>query len=512
MSDQPVGDEYSAHYASLLAAGLAPDEADLVAQRRVAEPVALVPLAPLPAIMTTPTMSSPGVVAPGTTGGVASRPRWQSLGVALALALVSGLLVRLVLQRLVAGGADNNEPVLIANFFLATIPFVGVYLAWVRRLPIRFAAILAAAVGLLVLAINLFPWRLPVFDPNSMLDSYVSDSQSAMLTALHLPVVLWLLVGVAYVLSGGRARVVEPVETTRPAFASAQNDEKNASFGHSAWSAAESQNLGQAVTRFSNWRSPDRIMDFIRFSGEWLVYLTMTYLLGGILFGILIAAFNIAGIDLFMNSGLEYIFAILVPAWLFLSIWLVEQTRSVVSRVLPVLALVFTPLMTLALIVILAVFANRWFLVGTDRTLLILLDVVLVVVLALVLYSISARTGDDNWADGGPRFLQSASATNAFNWLQFVMIAIALMLNIVALIAMLTRLAEWGWTPNRAAATGLNLLLLVHLAGTAWLLLNVIRGRRGFGELVRWQTRYLPVYLAWAAIVVLAFPPIFGFR
>ena len=36
-------------------------------------------------------------------------------------------------------------------------------------------------------------------------------------------------------------------------------------------------------------------------------------------------------------------------------------------------------------------------------------------------------------------------------------------------------------------------------------------GRRGpFGAIERWQTDYLPVYAAWAAIVVVVFPPAFG--
>nr|WP_241769898.1 hypothetical protein [Cellulosimicrobium sp. MM] len=30
-------------------------------------------------------------------------------------------------------------------------------------------------------------------------------------------------------------------------------------------------------------------------------------------------------------------------------------------------------------------------------------------------------------------------------------------------------------------------------------------------DLVAWQTRFLPVYAAWAAVVALVFPPVFGF-
>jgi hypothetical protein len=32
-----------------------------------------------------------------------------------------------------------------------------------------------------------------------------------------------------------------------------------------------------------------------------------------------------------------------------------------------------------------------------------------------------------------------------------------------------------------------------------------------FGSLERWQMSYLPVYAAWAGIVVVLFPPLFGY-
>lgn len=38
-----------------------------------------------------------------------------------------------------------------------------------------------------------------------------------------------------------------------------------------------------------------------------------------------------------------------------------------------------------------------------------------------------------------------------------------------------------------------------------------LRGRGAIATLERWQTNYLPVYTVWAAIVVIAFPPLFGF-
>jgi hypothetical protein len=54
-------------------------------------------------------------------------------------------------------------------------------------------------------------------------------------------------------------------------------------------------------------------------------------------------------------------------------------------------------------------------------------------------------------------------------------------------------------------------VLLGNLTWSAWLMSAFLWGQRPFGDLERWQTAYIPVYAAWAAIVVVVFPPLFGF-
>ena len=93
-----------------------------------------------------------------------------------------------------------------------------------------------------------------------------------------------------------------------------------------------------------------------------------------------------------------------------------------------------------------------------------------------------------------------------------MLVGAALAVNTVALVAMLTRIADDGWTANKTMALGLNLVLLVHLVRTGWLQLGFVRGRRGFAVVERWQTTYLPVYAAWAAVVVLVLPVVFSFE
>ena len=80
-----------------------------------------------------------------------------------------------------------------------------------------------------------------------------------------------------------------------------------------------------------------------------------------------------------------------------------------------------------------------------------------------------------------------------------------------ALWAIAARITEFGFTPNRVAALGENVILLVNLTWSAVLYIRFLRGREEFSTLERWQTGYLPIYAAWAAIVVIVFPPVFGY-
>ena len=87
----------------------------------------------------------------------------------------------------------------------------------------------------------------------------------------------------------------------------------------------------------------------------------------------------------------------------------------------------------------------------------------------------------------------------------------ALLADAVALWAIAARITDFGFSPNRVAALGENVILLVNLAWSTGLYIRFLRGRGTFSSLERWQTNYLPVYAVWAAIVVIAFPPVFGY-
>ncbi|MBM3855348.1 MAG: hypothetical protein FJ399_19705, partial [Verrucomicrobia bacterium] len=175
--------------------------------------------------------------------------------------------------------------------------------------------------------------------------------------------------------------------------------------------------------------------------------------------------------------------------------WLVEARKGVFENLAPVLTRLFTPLFAAMLVAFLVTLLVSGRGIDLSRELLIGFDLLLVVVLGLLLYSISARH---------PR-----SPPGAFDVLQVVLVVSALLADAVALWAIGARIGEFGYSPNRVAALGENVILLVNLAGSAVLYVRFLLGRGTFARLERWQTGYLPVYAAWAAIVVVVFPLLF---
>jgi hypothetical protein len=318
------------------------------------------------------------------------------------------------------------------NLSLFALPWLAAFLAWRRHARRPLIGILVALFALGAVAANAYP--------------LADTSQSVIVTSIHLPIALWLVVGLAYVAD--------------------------------------------------DWRSSRRRMDFIRFTGEWFVYYILIALGGGVLTAFTAGTFAAIGIN-----PKTFIWQWLLPcgaaAAVVVAGWLVEAKQSVVENIAPVLTRLFTPLFTAVLLAFLG--AIVWTSAGIDveREALILFDLLLVVVLGLLLYSLSAR---DPLAPPG-----------LFDKLQLALVLSALAIDVLVLLEITGRITEYGTTPNKAAALGENVILLANLAWSAWLLLRFVRRHTPFAALERWQTGYLPVYAAWAWIVVLVFPPLFSY-
>ena len=361
-------------------------------------------------------------------------PRTAGRGkqLAVVLALAVGAGLAVKLPELLGLSSSANPDFWVLNLGLLVLPFLAAFFAWSRRLGAATIATVVGAFAATALILNLYPFTL--------------TGMTMPLAAGHAIIVLWLAVGLAY--AGGA------------------------------------------------WRSDASRMDFIRFTGEWVVYYVLIALGGGVLVGLTMAVFSAVGVDV-----APVVFGWLVPCGaagaVVVAAALVEAKQSVIENIAPVLTKLFTPLFTamlLALIVAAVIQAN-FLLAGRD--LLIIFDAVLVVVLGLLLYSISAR--------------DPQAKVGWFERLQLVMVSSALVVDALVLAAMLARIGAFGFSANKVASLGLNVILLVNLAWSAWLLVRILRGTARPATLERWQTRYLPVYLVWALVVMIVFPPVFGF-
>ena len=374
------------------------------------------------------------VAAPDQAGDTGRRASRETLAVA-GLAVAAGLSVKLPElfgQQPLVNPDEEFAPFYYSNLSLFVLPFLAGYFAWKRGLHRMACLRLALAFAAGALVINGFP--------------FTPDSHTRVLAALHLPIALWLAVGVAY--AGER------------------------------------------------WRDRGGRMDFVRFSGELFIYCVLTALGGGVLTGFTFVTFSAIGVNVewFVQQWLVpcgAMGAVVVAAWL------VEAKQSVIENMAPVLTRLFTPLFAAMLLAFLATMAWTGSGVGIEREVLIGFDLLLAVVLGLLLYAVSAR--------------DPQAPPDAFDALQLLLVVCALIVDAVALAAIAGRITEFGLSPNRVAALGENLVLLVNLSWSAWLYARFLAGRGPFSALERWQTAYLPVYAAWAAFVVVAFPLLFGF-
>jgi hypothetical protein len=238
-------------------------------------------------------------------------------------------------------------------------------------------------------------------------------------------------------------------------------------------------------------------MDFIRFTGEITVYYALLALGGGVLVGLCAGAFAAADV------GIDDVLARTVlpcgaAGAVVVAAWLVEAKQSVIENIAPVLTKVFTPLTVVMLVAVACAFIATPDVLEIDRSLLLVMDLILVLVVGLVLYALSARDRDE--------------PPGMFDGLQLVLVLLALLVDALVAVAMVGRVAEWGWSANKVTALGLNVVLMVNLVWSAWLSIGFLRERHGIAALERWQTSYVPVYTAWAVAVTVVVPPVFGFN
>ncbi|HOI25689.1 MAG TPA: hypothetical protein PK581_08925 [Caldisericia bacterium] len=244
------------------------------------------------------------------------------------------------------------------------------------------------------------------------------------------------------------------------------------------------------------YRNLEERIEFIKFNGELLINSGLIFLVGIFMIGISMILFqtffqiefyDVLG-DLFYLAGIG---GIIGGASLSLDM----QKKA---SLLHLLAKIFTPIMLVLIwaILILALIGYQNPL--EDREFLVLINVTILIVLTMGAYVILYRP--------------QKALRNVLDYLLFAMFVGTFGLGLYALIAVIFRQWTEGITPNRMAMIGLNLVMLVNIAGIAYHEFRfLLQKGEGFAS-AKWLSWYLMIYLFWTAFMVFVFPWIFQLR
>ena len=322
---------------------------------------------------------------------------------------------------------------------LALLP-IGIYFLYLLKARLRTTLVFAVAAAAAVVLANTMP--------------FVRSTDSTVLAILHIPFMLWALVGVVFVLEG-RGYV-------------------------SAY------------------------QDYARLTVDAVIHGVIVVIAWLILMGIMTGLFELMDMGGVIWDAFGHVwqyFAFGLPVLLVLL--LTTQERNVGRAVAPLIARIFSPIVFLLLFAYLAVSlfsaANPY----GDREFLMIFNGVLAIVLAIVIFTVVER--DD---ERGRGFYDYANAA---------LIGIVLVMDVLALAMVFHRMLFFeaglqGLTPNRLALLGFNVLAFAHLGGALYLYGRYFVRTTPYGRLRTWVVGLLPAYGVWAAFMAYVSPFLFGFK
>ena len=319
------------------------------------------------------------------------------------------------------------------NIGFIVFPALLFYFTWKRKT--NFKTLITPAIILLAAAIFI----------NSLPQDEKSDT--LILSCIHLPILIWSLVGFAF-------------------------------------SGSNPKNILERV-------------GFLRFNGDLVVMGAVMMLAAGLFTAITMGLYNLIGMNI-QEFYVAYVVTWGLPAIPIIATVLVTNNPSLVGRVSPIIAKIFTPFVFVSLAIFLGAVIGTGKDPFNDREFLVVFNGLLIGVMAIILFSLSEITKGKN---------------NKIQLLFLVGLSLLTIIdNGIALSAIVFRLAEYGVSPNRIAVLGSNLLMLIHLSMIAYQLIKILNKEAELIEVEKTIGKFLPLYAAWAVIIVFLFPVLFGYK
>lgn len=235
----------------------------------------------------------------------------------------------------------------------------------------------------------------------------------------------------------------------------------------------------------------EKVTGFLRFNGDLAVIGAVIIIAGGILSFVTIGLFELIDLRIedfyFGNIAIWGLAAVPVAG-----AYIVLNNPQLVKSVSPLIAKIFTPLVLVMLLVYLSAIVWTGKDPYNDREFLLIFNLLLVDVMALILFSVAEAKARAN------------------TLLLFLLSVVTIIVNAVALSAIVFRISEWGITPNRMAVLGSNLLILTNLLLVTYRLFLAIKKQDQLPGAHLAIARFMPFYAIWTGIVTFLFPLIFG--
>lgn len=340
------------------------------------------------------------------------------------LAILSGLSTRLIMYFV------EREAIAPVNLAFGLLAFIAAYFLYNSTPKKRIVHAIFYSIIISIIYINLLP---------------LENKDSIILSQLHLPIFLWVLLGLAFTGNG--------------------------------------------------YKNISKRLAYLKFNGEFCILYASMAISGMILAGLTIQLFSILGMDI-SEIYFENVVLFGAAALAVVASYLIINNLKLTKNIAPYLARIFAPVVLATLIVYLAAVV----LIGKnpflDRNFLLSFNGVLAVVLVVTIFSITENRKDEK--------------KNISDYINFVLIILALLIDTVALSAIVFRLSSYGITPNRVAVLGVNLLIYINLIWIMASYFRFLQNKTDSSSIQNAIAKYLPTYGVWAAFVTFAFPLIFN--
>lgn len=235
----------------------------------------------------------------------------------------------------------------------------------------------------------------------------------------------------------------------------------------------------------------------MRYNGDLVVMSTLILIAGMILTGLTIGLFSLIGIDI-ADFYSKYVVVFGLAAAPLVGTYLTQTNPQLVTKVSPVIAKLFSPIVLVTLVIYLIAIISSGKDPYNDRDFLIIFNGLLIGVMALILFSVAETSRTET---------HKTSLV-----ILFLLSLVTVIVNGIALSAILFRIAEWGITPNRMAVLGGNILILINLVIVCFRLFKTLRSTEHIEQVDKAIADFLPIYSLWTMVVTFTFPFIFWFK